>query len=113
MPRSANRVLETTTTTGTGVVTLAGASTGFRTFNAAIGVGPPFYYTIDTEGGAEFEDGVGYLSASATLVRVTVSDSSNAGALVNFSAGTKRVFCTMPEASRRVANYAVYQTGVI
>jgi len=113
MPRTADRVLETTTTTGTGNVTLAGASTGFRTINAAIGVGPRLYYTIDTETGAEFEVGVGYLSGSTTLVRESVLSSSNADALVNFSAGTKRVFCTLPEASRRAANYAVYQSGVV
>lgn len=113
MPRTADRVLETTTTTGTGNVTLAGASTGFRTFNAAIGVGPRLYYTIDTDAGAEWEVGVGYLSGSTTLVREAVMFSSNSDAPVSFSAGTKRVFCTLPEASRRAANYAVYLSGVI
>lgn len=91
----ADRVKEATTTTGTGAITLAGAATGFRTFNAAIGVGPDTYYCIVGATG-EWEIGEGYLSNSTTLVRETVSSSSNANALVNFSAGTKDVFVTFP-----------------
>ena len=91
----ADRVKETTTTTGTGSITLAGAATGFRTFNAAIGVGPETYYCIVGPTG-EWEIGEGYLSSSTTLVRDTVYTSSNANALVNFSAGTKDVFITVP-----------------
>lgn len=114
MPRTADRVLQSSTTTGTGNFTLAEASVGFRTINSAIGVGPKIYYAIDTSnGGTEWEVGVGYLSDSTTLVREAVLSSSNSNALVSFSAGDKRVFCPMPEASRRAANYAVYQTGVL
>ncbi len=90
----ADRVQETTTGTGTGTLTLAGAATGMRSFNAAFGVGPMFAYAI--AGGAEWEVGLGYLSASTTLVRATVLSSSNADALVNFSAGSKDVFNTVP-----------------
>jgi hypothetical protein len=96
----ADRVKDTTTTTGTGNITLAGSPpTGYQSFNAAFSTTYAFYYCI--EGGAEWEVGRGHLSASTTLVRDTVTASSNAGAAVNFSAGTKNVFCT--EAAR-VAN---------
>ncbi len=92
----ADRVRETTTTTGTGTVTLAGAVTGFQTF-AAIGNGNTTYYTIAGQGTAEWEVGIGtYTSAGTTLARNTVLASSNAGSLVNFSAGTKDVFCDYP-----------------
>lgn len=90
----ADRVQETTTGTGTGALTLAGAATGMRTFNAAFGVGPMFAYAI--AGGAEWEVGLGYLSGATTLVRSIVLSSSNANAFVNFSAGTKDVFNTAP-----------------
>ena len=92
----ADRVQETTTTTGTGTVTLAGAATGYQTF-AAVGNGNSTYYTI--EGGAEWEVGIGtYTTSGTTLSRTTVISSSNAGSLVNFSAGTKNVFVTYPAA---------------
>jgi len=89
-----DRVKELATTTGTGNFTLAGAVTGFRTFNAAIGVGPFFVYVIAGTGAieAEWEVGIGHLSGTTTLVRDRVESSSNAGALVSFSAGTKNVF---------------------
>lgn len=93
-----DRVKDTTTTTGTGAITLSGsAPTGFQTFNAAFSTNVEFYYTI--VGGAEWEIGIGYLSASTTLVRAKVLSSSNAGALVNFSAGSKDVFESLPSAA--------------
>lgn len=92
----ANLVRETTTTTGTGDVTLAGAVTGFRSFNTAFGVNPRFYYEIRSATVTDWEIGVGYLSGSTTLVRETVIDSSNAGALVSFAAGAKDVYNTLP-----------------
>jgi hypothetical protein len=92
----ADRVRETTTTTGTGTVTLAGAVTGFQTF-AAIGNGNTTYYTIAGQGTAEWEVGIGtYTASGTTLARNTVLASSNSGSLVNFSAGTKDVFCDYP-----------------
>lgn len=90
-----DRVKESTTTTGTGNITLAGAPTGFQTFNTAFGVGQRFFYTISSSGSAEWETGQGYLSASTTLVRELVKTSSNADAAVSFSAGTKDVFCAL------------------
>jgi hypothetical protein len=92
----ADRVKETTTTTGTGTVTLLGASTGYQSF-AAIGNGNTTYYTIAGQTGSEWEVGIGtYTSSGTTLARTTVLASSNSGSLVNFSAGTKDVFVTYP-----------------
>ena len=92
----ADRVRETTTTTGTGTVTLAGAVTGFQTFSA-IGNGNTTYYTIAGQGTSEWEVGIGtYTSSGTTLSRDTVLASSNSGSKVNFSAGTKDVFCDYP-----------------
>ncbi len=92
----ADRVQETTTTTGTGTVTLAGAVTGYQTF-AAIGNGNSTYYTIAGQTGTEWEVGIGtYTSSGTTLSRTTVLSSSNSGSLVSFSAGTKNVFVTYP-----------------
>jgi hypothetical protein len=91
----ADRVKDTSTTTGTGAFTLAGsAPSGFRTFASAFGATATVYYVI--AGGAEWEVGVGAISTSTTLTRTTVLASSNAGAAVNFSAGTKDVFCSLP-----------------
>ena len=92
----ADRVRETTTTAGTGTVTLAGAVTGFQTFSA-IGNGNTTYYTIAGQGTSEWEVGIGtYTSSGTTLSRDTVLASSNSGSKVNFSAGTKDVFCDYP-----------------
>jgi hypothetical protein len=89
-----DRVKETTTTTGTGTITLAGAVSGFQAFSV-IGDGNETFYTI--AGGGEWEVGIGtYTSSGTTLSRDTVLDSSNSGSLVNFSAGTKDVFVTYP-----------------
>ena len=93
----ADRVKETTTSTSTGPVALAGAVTGFQTFSAAIGNGNTCYYTIAGQTGSEWEVGIGTYSTSGNqLSRDTVLASSNAGSLVNFSAGTKDVFVTYP-----------------
>lgn len=90
----ADRVQDTSTTTGTDNFTLAGSPpTGFQSFNAAFGTGVYFNYCI--EAGSEWEVGIGHLSASTTLVRDTVTASSNSGSAVSFSAGIKKVFCTL------------------
>ena len=92
----ADRVKETTTTAGTGTVTLLGASTGYQSF-AAIGNANTTYYTIAGQTGSEWEVGIGtYTSSGTTLARTTVIASSNSGSLVSFSAGTKDVFVTYP-----------------
>lgn len=100
----ADRVKDTTTSTGTGTVSLSGtASVGYQTF-AAIGNGNSTYYTIAGQGTAEWEVGVGtYTAVGTTLSRDTVLASSNGGALVSFSAGTKDVFVTYP-AGKSISN---------
>ena len=92
-----DRVKETTTTTGTGTFTLAGAVTGFETFGAGVGNSNTTYYAVTLPGSAEFEVGLGTLNGdSSTLARTTVISSSNSDNAVNFSAGTKTIFCTIP-----------------
>ena len=93
-----DRVKETTTTTGTGTVNLAGAETGFETFVAGIGNSNTTYYAIVHQSAAEFEVGLGTVTDASpdTLARTTVISSSNSDSAVNFSSGTKDVFCTMP-----------------
>jgi hypothetical protein len=91
-----DRVKETTTTTGTGTVNLAGAEEGFESFVAGIGDGNETFYSIFA--GDEFEVGRGTVTDATpdTLSRTTVFSSSNSDALVNFSAGEKTVICTYP-----------------
>jgi hypothetical protein len=90
-----DRVKDTTTTTGTGTITVTGtAPSGFRAFASVADVGDNFYYCI--AGGAEWEVGYGTLETSVTIARSRIMTSSNAGAAVNFSAGTKDVFITAP-----------------
>jgi len=92
-----DRVKETTTTTGTGAVSLAGAVTGFETFAAGVGNSNTTYYCIAHQDQAEFEVGLGTLDGdSSDLTRTTVISSSNSDSAVDFSAGTKDVFCTVP-----------------
>jgi hypothetical protein len=86
-------VKETTTTTGTGSLTLAGAATGYRTFASAFPTGARVSYAILSA--TEREVGVGRLTGSTTLTRNEVLYSTNANALVNFSAGSKDVICSV------------------
>lgn len=106
-----DRVKETSTTTGTGNLTLAGAVTGFVSFNSAFGTGVTFWYAIeevDASGvpNGAWEVGLGNLSNATTLVRDIVIRSSNANALVNLAAGTKNVFCPFPGTAAINANRA-------
>ena len=92
-----DRVKETTTTTGTGAVSLAGAVTGFETFAAGVGNSNTTYYAIVHQTANEFEVGLGTLDGdSSDLTRTTVISSSNSDSAVDFAAGTKDVFCTIP-----------------
>jgi len=91
-----DRVRETTTVVGTGTATLLGAVTGYQTF-AVVGNANTTYYCVAGQGTTEWEVGLGtYTSSGTTLARTTVLASSNANALVSFSAGTKDVFVTYP-----------------
>ena len=98
-----DRVKETSTTTGVGAMALGGAATGFETFAAGVGNSNTTYYAIWNQGTSEWEVGLGTLDGtSANLTRTTPISSSNSDAAVNFTSGTKDVFCTMP------ASKAVY-----
>jgi hypothetical protein len=92
-----DRVKETTTTTGTGAVSLGGATTGFETFAAGVGNSNTTYYVIAHQTASEWEVGLGTLDGdSSDLTRTTVISSSNSDSAVDFAAGTKDVFCTIP-----------------
>lgn len=97
-----DRVQETSTTTGTGTYTLAGAVLGYQSF-AAVGNGNTCYYCamgVDGNGnpnGDGWEVGLGtYTAAGTTLARTAVLASTNGGAAVNWAAGTRRIFVTIP-----------------
>jgi|MDSZ01.1.fsa_nt_gb hypothetical protein len=93
-----DRVKETSTTTGTGTLDLGGAFQDFQTFVAGIGNSNETYYNIVLPQTGEFEVGRGVVTDASpdTLSRLEVFTSSNSGNLVDFSAGTKTVFCTLP-----------------
>lgn len=98
-----DRIKESTVSTGTGTITLGGATGAYQTF-AAIGDGNVTYYAIYGQTTNEWEVGYGtYTASGTTLSRDYVYSSSNSGSLVNFSAGTKDVICTYP------AEQAVFQ----
>ena len=90
-----DRVRETSITSGTGTLTLAGTSSSFQTFSTAIGNGNTTYYAISDVLANTWEVGIGTVGAG-TLSRDTVLASSNANALVTFSSNSKDVFCTYP-----------------
>jgi hypothetical protein len=91
-----DRVQETSTSTGTGTISLAGAVTGYQSF-AVIGNTNTTYYTIADQSGSNWEVGIGtYYSGNTSLARTTILASSNANAAVVFTAGTKSVFVTYP-----------------
>lgn len=93
----ADRVKDTTTTTGTGSLTLAGSPpSGFRAFDDVMDTADTTFYCVQHQSANEWEIGVGTFTATVTLARTTVIASSNAGAAVTFSAGTKDVFITSP-----------------
>jgi hypothetical protein len=91
-----DRVKSSTTTTGTGTITLGAAAAGFQAFSV-IGNGNTTYYTIVDTANGTWEVGIGtYTASGTTLSRDTVLESSNAGSLVNFAAGSKDVFVAYP-----------------
>jgi hypothetical protein len=90
----ADRVQETTTTTGTGTYTLSGAKDGFQSFGA-VGDGNTTYYACTD--GTDYEVGIGtYTASGTTLARTTIIESSNSDAAVNWGAGSKDIFVTAP-----------------
>jgi hypothetical protein len=94
---TADRVSDTTTTTGTGNITVSGvAPTGYKALSTVLSVGDTFYYCIQGQTTAEWEAGVGTYASANVFSRTTVLASSNSGSLVVFSAGNKTVFITFP-----------------
>lgn len=92
----ADRVLETTTSTGSGTITLAGATAGYQSFSV-VGNGNTTFYVIAAQSGTDWEVGIGtYTASGTTLSRDTVLSSSAGGAKVTFSSGTKNVFVNYP-----------------
>jgi len=99
-----DRVKETTTTTGTGAISLGGAVTNFQAFSAVLSDGDTTYYAIVDTTNTAFEVGLGtYASGGNTLTRTTILESSNSGSAVNFLAGSKNIFIAYP------AEKAVYE----
>jgi hypothetical protein len=93
----ADRVKETSTTTGTGAIALDGADSNFVTFSSFLSDGDTTYYAIVDHNNTEYEIGIGTYNATPnTLTRTTILDSSNSGAAVNLAAGQKDVFVTYP-----------------
>ena len=90
-----DRVKETTTTTGTGTYTLAGAVSGFETFTANLSNSDTTYYVCTDN--TDFEVGLGtFTSSGTTLARTTILASSNSNNEVNWSSGTRTIFMTYP-----------------
>jgi uncharacterized protein YaiE (UPF0345 family) len=93
----ADRVKETTTTTGTGAITLAGAEVNFAAFSSVLSDGDTTYYAIVDDSNQDFEVGLGtYATSGNTLTRTTVLASSNGGSAVDLLAGSKEVFINYP-----------------
>ena len=108
-----DRVKETSTTTGTGTFSLAGAETGFETFVAGVGTGNTTYYSIVLDGTKEFEVGIGTVTDASpdTLSRDTVISSSNSDNKQDFASGSKTVFCTLP--ASRAMSPSMTATGYV
>ena len=102
----ADRVRETTTTTGTGTINLAGAVTNFETFAANLSNSDTTYYAIVDNTNGDFEVGLGTFSTGSpnTLARTTPIASSNSNSAVNFGVGTKDVFITTPASKMAFLN---------
>lgn len=98
----ADRVRETTTTTGTGNLTLDGAVSKFRTFASVLSSSDTTYYSIVEQTGTAWEVGIGTFTSPSTLARTTILSSSNGGSAVDFAAGTKDVFITLPASKTNV-----------
>ena len=99
-----DRVKETSTSTGTGAISLAGAQPNFRTFSSVLSNADTTYYAIIDNTNLAFEVGLGtYATSGNTITRTTVLSSSNSNSAVDFSAGTKDVLLTYP------ADKAVYE----
>jgi hypothetical protein len=96
---TADRVKDTSTTTGTGNITVSGSAPfGYRTFSTVLSVSDTFYYAIQGQSTAEWEIGVGTYASTNQFARTTVLASSASNSAVSFSSGTKNVFITLAAA---------------
>jgi hypothetical protein len=115
----ADRVKETTTVTGTGPATLAGAASGYRSFASQLSIGDTCAYVIVNSNASEWETGIGTYSAVNTLTRTTVHASTNANAAVVFTAGVKDVFMgptantILSDVTSTDGSVTINQTGTI
>jgi hypothetical protein len=115
----ADRVKETTTVTGTGPATLAGAASGYRSFASQLSIGDTCAYVIVNSNASEWETGIGTYSAVNTLTRTTIQASTNANAAVVFTAGTKDVFMAptantiLSDVTSTDGSVTINQTGTI
>ena len=98
----ADRVRESSASTGTGNFTLAGAVTGYQTFASVMATSDTTFYTIADQGGSNWEVGIGTFTSPSTLARTTILSSSNGGSVVTFGAGTKDVFISLPASKTNV-----------
>jgi hypothetical protein len=113
-----DRVAETSTTTGTGSFTVAGAVTGFQAFDDVFSVGETFYYLIeavDADGvpTGDWESGLATYSGTNTIARTVVTDSSTGGSTISFAAGTKRVHCAVTAAALKPKIGKVYRSTTL
>ena len=118
---TADRVKDTSTTTGTGNITVSGSAPfGYQTFSTVLSVGDTFYYAIQGQSTAEWEIGLGTYASTNQFARTTVLASSASGSAVSFSSGTKNVFITLaaartvqtdPSGTTPVAGSIPYGTG--
>lgn len=106
----ADRVKETTTTTGTGSFTLAGPVAGYRAFSSVMATGDFCYYTAINPATNEWECGVGTFTAPSTLARSSVESSSNNGNAVNFGSGIKEVFLSVTAGQFKCGTYPSYHS---
>lgn len=106
MAKVFDRIKETSTSIGSGDFTLEGSPTGYRTFDSVFSVGDQTFYCI-IAGTGEFEVGQGTYSATNTLERTNVLSSTSSGNLVNFIAGSKDVFVTMPASKAASSDDAI------
>lgn len=115
MSQVANIVVELTSGTGTGNLTLTSIA-GYRQFSAAFGTGASntFYYCIrnTATSSPEYEVGIGHITGANALVRSTVIESSNANALVNFSAGQKEVICDLHAAYQMLIRFVAGNSDI-
>ena len=106
-----DRVQETSTTSGTGTITLGGAVTGYQSFASAIGTGNTTYYAIYETQTTNWEVGIGTVG-SGTLARTTVLASSNGGSLVSFGGAQLAVWGDMPAAKGLYTDYVGTVSGL-